>query len=143
MLVVDDALLLRVLGGVAVSSVMAELERGELYTTGVWYHRLSRAAHDDRSVGTLSRELATFDQDVQHYILESLDQLPDRIGLIGWRRLVPVMSVLNVGRNLNLLAAEALAVGLVVGADIGVTTDAPLVREGAATLDLGYRVIRV
>lgn len=52
------------------------------------------------------------------------------------------MSVLNVGRSLNLLAAEALAVGLVVGADIGVTTDAPLVREGAATLGLDDRVIR-
>jgi hypothetical protein len=84
-----------------------------------------------------------FDQDVQHHILESLDQLPDRIGLLGWRRLVPVMSVLDIGRTLDLLAAEALAVGLVVGADIGVTTDAPLVREGAATLGLGYRVIHV
>jgi len=142
-LVVDDALLLRVLGGVADAAVMAELERGELFTTGVWYHRLSRAAHDDRSIGSLSRELASFDEDKQHHILESLDQLPDRIGLVGWRRLVPVMSVLNVGRNLKLLAAEALAVALVVGADIGVTTDAPLVREGAATLGLGYRVVRV
>ena len=110
MLVVDDALLLRVLGGVADAAVMAELERGELFTTGVWYHRLSRAAHDDRSIGSLSRELASFDEDKQHHILESLDQLPDRIGLVGWRRLVPVMSVLNVGRNLKLLAAEALAV---------------------------------
>jgi hypothetical protein len=35
-LVVDDLLLLRVLGGVSDPSVMAELERGDLYTTGVW-----------------------------------------------------------------------------------------------------------
>ena len=142
MLVVDDALLLRVLGGVAESSVTDHLERGELYTTGVWYHRLSRAAHDRRSIGSLSRELAGFDEETQHHILESLDQLPDRIGLIGWRRLVPVMSVLEVGRNLNLLAAEALAVGLVMGADIAVTTDAPLVRDGASTLGLAYSVVR-
>lgn len=141
MLVVDDALLLRLLGGVADSAVVEELERGELYTTGVWYHRLSRAAHDPRSLGTLSRALARFDEDVQHHILESLDQLPGRIGLVGWRRLVPVMSVLAIGRPLNLLAAEALAVGLVTEAAIAVTIDAPLVRAGAASLGLGYRVI--
>ena len=143
MLVVVELLLLRVLGGVTDPSVMAELERGDLYTTGVWYHRLSRAAHDDRSIGSLSRELATFDQACSTTSLSRSTSLPDRIGLVGWRRLVPVMSVLNIGRTLNLLAAEALAVGLVVGADIGVTTDAPLVREGAATLGLGCRVIRV
>jgi hypothetical protein len=141
LLVVDDALLLRVLGGVADSSVIDHLHRGELYTSGAWYLRLSRAVHDTRSVGALTRELAAFDEDVRHRVLESLDELPDRIGLVSWRRLVPVMSVLDVGRGLNLLAAEALALGLVLGADIAVTTDTPLVRDGSAMLGLAYRVV--
>jgi hypothetical protein len=50
------------------------------------------------------------------------------------------MSVLNVGRRLNLLGAEALATAVILDAEIVVTTDTPLVRAGADTLDLNYRV---
>lgn len=62
MLVVDDVLLLHVLGGVADRSVTDHLERGELYTTGAWYLRLSRAVHDARSIGALTRELAALER---------------------------------------------------------------------------------
>ena len=143
MLVVDDVLLLHVLGGVADRSVTDHLERGELYTTGAWYLRLSRAVHDARSIGALTRELAALEEERQHHVLEALDRLPERIGLVSWRRLVPVMSVLDLGRRPNLLAAEALALGLVLGAEIAVTTDTPHVRDGAAELGLAYRVVSV
>ena len=72
--------------------------------------------------------------------LTALDQLPDRIGLLDFRTVVPTMAALNVGRQLNLLAAEALAAALLLDADVLVATDAPLIRQGAARLGLTYRI---
>ena len=43
MLIVDDALLLAVLAGVADAELNAEVDQGELFTTGSWYWRLGRA----------------------------------------------------------------------------------------------------
>jgi len=50
------------------------------------------------------------------------------------------MAALDVGRQLNLLAAEALAAALLLDADVLVATDAPLIRQGAARLGLTYRI---
>lgn len=53
-LVVDDALLLSVLAGGATGEIGDALERGDLFTTGSWYYRLARAAHDWTFAGALS-----------------------------------------------------------------------------------------
>ncbi|MDQ6615771.1 MAG: hypothetical protein M3083_13790 [Actinomycetota bacterium] len=57
MLVVDDALLLAVLAETATADLQTAVDNGELFSTGSWYWRLSRALHDRASVGVLSRAL--------------------------------------------------------------------------------------
>lgn len=56
-LVIDDALLLTVLAGSAASELGDATRRGELFTTGSWYYRLARAAHDRGFTGALSSAL--------------------------------------------------------------------------------------
>lgn len=140
MVLIDDMMLLRVLAGTATAPVTTALDRGEVFATGCWFARLSRAVHDQRYAGQLTRALHALEEEKRHQVIEQLDDLPEQIGLLGWRTVVPVMSVLKVGRRLNLLAAEALATAVILDAGIIVTTDAPLVRTGAEALDLGYQV---
>jgi hypothetical protein len=120
---------------------MSALEAGELFTTGCWYYRLSRAIHDRRSVGALSREFAELPDDDQHQVLAALDDLPERIGLVSLRSLVPIMAVLDLDRPLNLLAAEAVASALLTSAPIAVTTDNPGLREACSVLDIQYALV--
>jgi hypothetical protein len=54
---------------------------------------------------------------------------------------VPVMASLPTRRRPNVLAAEALAVALVTGSSLVVSTDGALLREGARDLDIDYRVL--
>lgn len=61
--------------------------------------------------------------------------------MLSFRALVPTMAALNVGHPINLLATEALAVALLLGAEVLVTIDAPMIREGAQRLGLTYRVV--
>jgi hypothetical protein len=51
------------------------------------------------------------------------------------------MFSLRVRRHLNVLTAEALAVAVLLQARVVVTTDAPLLRTGAADLGLNYQVL--
>ena len=68
-------------------------------------------------------------------------ELPDDVGLLHPRVVVPVMFALRVRRQLNLQSAEALAVALLVGGRLSVTTDAPLLRSGAHDLGVEYEVL--
>ncbi|MEO5723262.1 MAG: hypothetical protein ABIQ39_15295 [Ilumatobacteraceae bacterium] len=70
----------------------------------------------------------------------SLEDLPDQIGLLSLRVVVPIMQVLTVTRPLNFLNAEALGAALLLDAAIAVTVDAPLLRVGAADLSVSYRL---
>lgn len=54
---------------------------------------------------------------------------------------VPVMAALRVQRQLNMLAAEALAVALVTGGRLFVRVDSPLLAAGADDLNLSYLVL--
>ncbi|MDZ7734224.1 MAG: hypothetical protein U5R31_15140 [Acidimicrobiia bacterium] len=140
MLVIDDVMLLRVLARTADPPVAAAVERGEVFATACWFSRLSRAVHDQRYAGQLTRTLDALEEEQRHQVIELLDELPDQIGLLSWRTVVPVMRVLHVERPLNLLAAEALATSVILDAQIVVTTDTPLIRTGAESLGLEYRV---
>lgn len=137
----DDALLLRVLAGLAEGELAEAAGRGELFTTGSWYYRLARAVHSRDFTGALSRPFSRFAPERQTRVLAALDRLPPEIGLISLRDLVPVMWTLSVGRTLNLLTAEALAAAQVLDACIRTTTDSMMLRESAAVAGVEVRII--
>ena len=74
-------------------------------------------------------------------MLASLEELPEQIGLLSLRFVVPVMRALAVARPLNFLNAEALGAALLLDAAITVTVDAPLLRAGAADLAISYGLL--
>lgn len=125
-LVVDDALLLALVAGWehgSVALVTAAVERGEVFTTGCWYWRLVRALSRPGH-GALSRVFSTFDALHRQQVRRSLSDLPPEIGLLSFRRLVPVMAALP-GQP-NLLTAEAVAAAVTLGGSIAVTTRSAL-----------------
>lgn len=137
--VVDDHLLLELLAGD--ESLGLGPAASEIYTIGSWYYRLARAVLSGTGRGSLSGRLAAMDEPTQQRVVESLLRLPDRVGLLSHRTVVPVMATLRAARPANLLTAEALAVALVVGGDLRVAVDADLLRENAVALRLGYEVV--
>lgn len=139
--VIDDRLLLDVLAGATPRVLADDLRRGEVYTTSCWYWRLGRAVTAGSGSGSLSSRLAALGADDRERVLWSLRELPDEIGLLTSRTVVPVMLALRVRRALNMINAEALAVALLTGGTAMVTTDAPLLRSGADDLGVSYRLI--
>jgi hypothetical protein len=133
---VDDVVLLRVLAG----DPPAPARSTGIYTTGVWYFRLGQALRPGPPGGALSRRLAELPSDRRVRVLRLIDALPDTIGLIGLRTLVPVIRRLDPEAKLNLLAAEAVAAAYVTGATILVATDAPLLRQACDVADVAYEV---
>lgn len=139
-LVVDDALLLSVLGGGAGGEIQDALGRGELFTTGSWYYRLARAAHDWTFTGALSSAIDVLSAEQQTRVADALDALPQQIGLLDMRRLVPIMRRLP-GRRLNFLTAEAVAAALALGAAIRVTTESRLLHDACHAVAVEVRVV--
>ena len=141
MLVVDDALLLAVLGGTAPPELDEAVRRAEVYTTGSWYYRLGRAVYDQRLTGVLSSALAALAPERQALVLAGLDELPPQIGLLSLRQLVPLMRRLDTGRQLNLLTAEALAAARMLEAGIRVTNESRLLHDACHTLGVDLQVV--
>jgi hypothetical protein len=140
-LIVDDALLLAILAeqeGASEALLITATEAGEVFTTGSWYWRLTRAlAQPGR--GALSRVLAASPEDEQRRVHNALDHLPAEIGLLSLRRLVPVMAALP--GQLNLLTAEAVAAAVVLGARIAVSTASPLLASAASSVGVGIEIV--
>ena len=141
MIVIDDQLSLATLSDAAPAEISTAVARGEVFTTGSWYYRLGRAVTAGSGTGALSGRFQALDEPVRRGVLASLEELPDEIGLLSLRVLVPVMQALAVTRPLNFLNAEALGAALVLDATIAVNVDAPLLRSGATDLAVTYRVI--
>ncbi len=143
MIVVDDALLLAVVAERSAGSVAQFTDaagRGEVFTTGSWYWRLTRAmARPGR--GVLSRTLGAMSEHERSRVAGVLVELPAEIGLLSLRRLVPVMAALS--GQFNLLTAEAVAAAVVLGGNIAVTTESPLLDRAAATAGVAVEVIRL
>lgn len=142
MLVIDDQTLLAVLSGSAPADIDISLAHGEVFTTGSWYYRLGRAITAGSGTGSLSGRFQSLGEPGRERVLAALATLPEEIGLMSLRVLVPVMQAIAVSRPLNFLNAEALGAALLLNAALVVTTDAPLLRAGAADLGIDYRLSR-
>lgn len=140
-LVVDDALLLSVLAGDPPIELKVAISRGELFTTGAWYYRLARAAHDPGFNGALSSAIDSLQPHRRRRALAGLDALPPEVGLLTMRRLVPVMRRLDVGRRLNFLTAEAVATALLLRGAIRTTTQSPLLGDACRSLGIDQQVM--
>jgi hypothetical protein len=138
--VVDDRLLFNVLAGTAPLPLIRELEAGGLYTTSCAYYRLGRAITAGSGTGSLSGLLSSLEAEIRGQVLLALRDLPPNIGLIHHRVTVPVMLELRVRRPLNMINAETLAVAVLIGGSVAVTTDTSLLRESASDLGLNYQV---
>lgn len=139
--VIDDHLLLTLLAGTEPAALREAMTEEAASTTGCWYYRLSRASASGTGTGSLSGEFAALEPRRRSEAQASLERLPDAIGLISLRTVVPVMAALRVQRQLNMLAAEALAVALVTGGRPFVRVDSPLLAAGADDLNLSYLVL--
>ena len=140
-IVIDDRLLLDGLAGRAPALVAAALEDGSAFTTSSWYYRLGRAVFAGSGTASLSGRLAGLPPSTLQRVQGELEHLPESIGLLHPKVVVPVMFTLRVGRPVNLLTAEALAVAALLDASLAVTTDAALLRDGAARLGIAYLIV--
>lgn len=139
-LVIDDRLLIDVLADNHDDWLRREMQHSAVYTTGAWYYRVASAAHHGSGTGSLSGRLSRLDPEQQQATLARIDQLPDWIGLIGPRLLIPVMAALDTRRRPNVLTDEALALAVVTDSSIVVTVDAPLLRQCSQDLGITFRV---
>jgi hypothetical protein len=140
-LVVDDHILIDHLAGRLRGWIAAQAAESAVYTTASWYFRVASAAEHGSGSGALSSRISTLPDAERHVVRSKISSLPDSIGLIGPRTLVPIMAALPTPRRLNFLAAEALALAIATEATIAVRVDSPLLREGCAALAVNYRVV--
>lgn len=141
-LLVDDHLLLRLLLDDEPPSLRP---RGaELFTTGLWYHRLCRALSNPTVIGALSSRLNAVAGNVASEAIVSVTELPDSIGLLSLRTLGwPMAKLVSAGARLNLLSLEALAAATHLQAEICLAPadhNRPL-HQHAAQHNLPVRVI--
>jgi hypothetical protein len=139
--VIDDRLLLDVLAGLAPARVAAELGEGGVFTTSSWYYRLGRAASSGSGLGAMSGPITSFDVDVRRRVVNALQDLPDDIGLLH-PRIVRASDVCT-SRTATTQRSERRCtwVAALVGGDILVTTDAPILKAGAAELGVHYEIV--
>ena len=115
----------------------------QLFTTSTWYYRLARAAHDPTFAGALSRRLEGLTDAPRAEVLDMLDALPDQIGLLSPRTLVPVMAKLSESVRLNHLGAEAVALAILVDASLLVVASSVILEGACARFGIELRVAPV
>lgn len=140
-LVVDDHLLIDLLAGSVRGWLANEAAQSAVYTTGSWYYRVASAAEHGSGRGSLSGRIEALPEPDRQNVQAQIAALPDSIGLIGPRTLVPVMAGLRTPRQLNYLSSEALALALLTESMIVVRTDSPPLREACDALHVYYRVV--
>lgn len=140
-LILDDHLLLDHLVGRLTGWPGAQASETAVYTTATWYCRVANASSHGSGTGSLSGRIASLPEFERQGFHAKVASLPESIGLVGPRILVPVMAALRTPRRLNYLSAEALALAVVAEATIAVRTDSPLLSEACAALHVDYRVV--
>ncbi|MHB8247220.1 MAG: hypothetical protein ACYDGN_18135 [Acidimicrobiales bacterium] len=139
---VDDHLLLSVLLGDEPPDLRGPGAR--IYTTGLWYHRLSRAVSNQSVIGVMSRMLGRADPRVAASAARAVTALPMTIGLHSLRELAwPMARLLDEGVHLNLMSLEALAAAEHHGSELCLATaDAnPSLMAAAAARDVPARLV--
>jgi len=139
--VIDDHLLLGVLAGLPSEAIAEEMQADVVYTTGCWYYRLARAVQAGSGSGSLAGRLGALGAEERERALTSLQVLPQMIGLLSYRTVVPVMAALRVRRPLNMLNAEALAVALIVDGRVRTAVSSELLRSGAQDLAIDDQTV--
>lgn len=111
----------------------------QVATTCSWWWRLSAALAGSRG-GALARRVAMLDPSQRRALFRTVASLPRRILVVDIRELIPAMAALSAVHHLNQLAAEAVVVAELLGADLVVSQDTPTVRHAATARGLSYRV---
>jgi hypothetical protein len=140
-LVVDDHLLIDLLADDVHGWLADAVVGAAVYTTASWYYRVASAAAQGSGEGSLSGRIAALEEPAGLAVRERLAQLPEVIGLISPRTIVPIMAGLRTPRRLNYLNAEAVAVAVLTEATIAVRTDGPLLRAACSALHIDYVVM--
>jgi len=112
-----------------------------VYTTGSWHYRVAIASEHGLGHGPLSGRIAVVAEPARSALRARIAWLPDEIGLIGARTLVPVMAGLRTPRRLNFLSAEALALAVLTEATVVVRIDSPPLRQACLALHVEYRLV--
>jgi hypothetical protein len=141
-IVVDDHLLVRML----LDDEPAELRPSgaQVFTTGLWYHRLCRALAVPNVTGSLSRSLGGATVEAGAAAMRAITELPERVGLLSLRELAwPMARLLDDGVRLNLMSLEALAAAEQLGADLCLATvdENPQLIAAAGSRDVPVRLI--
>jgi hypothetical protein len=90
-----------------------------VFTSGHWYLRLCQAVIRGAG-GALSRALLSLPVGRREAAIRAVLELPDQIEMLSWREVAPVMAsqLEGPGRGLNLLSREALAVAIILEAEV-------------------------
>jgi hypothetical protein len=139
---VDDHLLLRLLLG----DEPADLRPtgAEVFTTGLWYHRLCRSIGDRGVTGVLSRSLGSADPSVAAAAIEAVATLPESVAMVSLRELAwPMARLVNEGARLNLMSLEALAAADYLDAELclGVADENPPLVAAAGARQRHVRLV--
>lgn len=140
-LIVDDHLLLDLLAEDVRGWLAEAVSEAAVYTTASWYYRVANASEHGAGRGSLSGRIAAMTDPARTSVRNRIARLPDEIGLVGPRTLVPVMAGLQTPRRLNYLSAEALALAVLTEATIAVRTDSPPLREACRAVHVDYRLV--
>jgi hypothetical protein len=115
-----------------------------ILTTGLWYHRLSRAVSTFEVTGSMSRRLGRADPVVAAATTRAITTLPETIGLLSLRELAwPMAQLLQAGVPLNLMSLEALAATEGQGAELclAAADENPQLLDAAASRGTPARVM--
>lgn len=141
-IIIDDHLLLAVLLNEEPANLRYPGE--QVFTTGLWYHRLCRALGDRAVTGALSRSLGRVDPVVATSAVRSATALPETIALLSLRELAwPMARLLDEGVRLNLMSLEALAAAEHQGAELCLAAidENPQLLAAAATRGTPTRIM--
>jgi hypothetical protein len=139
-LIVDDQILFRLLANQA-EPLLIQLSANGIATTSSWYFRLAKAIASGRTNRALGGLFADVDSPTRDLVQQSLKRLPDEILCPEPKAVVPVMAEISTVINANFINLEALALAVLLDADLAVSTDSPLINHGAQLLHLNVHLL--
>jgi hypothetical protein len=135
---VDD----QILGTVLRGETPRPLRRIQIATTGYWYVRLCQAVLGAAErTGALSGPFAELPATLRERAVAALLELPDDIELLSLRTLAPDIGQLRRRHALNVLAIEALAAALRLGAEVFLSVPSPRLQNALNDEQVGCRVL--